>query len=107
MSDGVTNRQAPTRQSRTRRKGAPRGGRHGLSRATVPVQTENEIELTELVPPRPSTRTRRVAAERPLAVPALSREAEMAYVRADMRKLLVISGGLLALMLVIMVLIGY
>jgi hypothetical protein len=71
------------------------------------VQTENQIELTDAVPPRAATRTRRVAAERRLPAPTLSREAEMAYVRADMRKLLVISGGLLALMLAITVLIGY
>jgi hypothetical protein len=44
--------------------------------------------------------------ERLAPTPVLSREAEMAYVRADMRKLLVISAVLLALMLVILVLIG-
>jgi hypothetical protein len=38
--------------------------------------------------------------------PVLNRAAEMAYVRADMRRLLVISGVLLALMLAILVLIG-
>jgi hypothetical protein len=44
--------------------------------------------------------------ERLAPAPVLSREAEMAYVRADMRKLLVISAVLLALMLVILMLIG-
>jgi hypothetical protein len=47
-----------------------------------------------------------VAADRMVPTPVLSRGAEMAYVRADMRKLLVISGVLLALMLAILVLIG-
>jgi hypothetical protein len=37
---------------------------------------------------------------------ALPREAEYAYIRADMRRLLVIAASLLGLMLVILVLVG-
>lgn len=46
----------------------------------------------------------------PLAPPAppvgISREAEFAYIRSDMRRLFVIAGALLALMLVLLVLVN-
>jgi hypothetical protein len=106
LSDGGTKQRAPSRQPRTRRKGAPRGGRHGLSRPAAAVQTGVESDFLEVAPPRSAVRSRRAAMERLAPTPVLSREAEMAYVRADMRKLLVISAVLLALMLVILVLIG-
>ena len=65
-----------------------------------------ESNVLEVAPARATTRSRRGAVERPAPTPVLSREAEMAYVRADMRKLLVISAALLALMLAILVVIG-
>ena len=98
---------APTRQARPRRKGAPRGGRHGLSRTAAPVDSGsgNEVAAVAIAAsPRPG-RSRRAAVERP-TMPTLSREAEMAYVRADMRKLFVIAGALLAFMFVILALVG-
>ena len=72
------------------------------------MEIGDELELVEIAAPSPSVpaRSRRQAAERPPPAPVLSREAEMAYVRADMRKLFVISAGLLALMLVILALVG-
>jgi hypothetical protein len=49
-------------------------------------------------------RSRRAAAA--LAPPiGLTREAEYAYIRADLRRLLITAGGLLALMLVILVIV--
>jgi hypothetical protein len=70
------------------------------------VQTGVEPDILDAAPPRPAGRSRRTVTERLAPIPMLSREAEMAYVRADMRKLFVISAALLALMLVILVLIG-
>lgn len=54
----------------------------------------------------PSPARRSARAPRSTSTPTISREAEMAYVRADMRKLFVISGALLALMVVILFLVG-
>jgi hypothetical protein len=106
VSDGATNRPGPARQAHTRRKGGPRGGRHGLSRSVVPAEIGIETVDLEMVTPRATARSRRMPAERMAPTPVLNRAAEMAYVRADMRRLLVISGVLLALMLAILVLIG-
>lgn len=103
MSERGSGPRSPSRQPRTRRKGAPRGGRHGLSRPAPASEPIEELELVEVAAP---TRSRRVRTERPMPTPTISREAEMAYVRADMRKLFVISGALLALMLVILALVG-
>ena len=64
------------------------------------------MDVAVVANPVGSTRSRRRTAERPPLAPILSRDAEMAYVRADMRKLFVISGLLLALMFAILVLIG-
>jgi hypothetical protein len=60
----------------------------------------------QVAAPAAATPSRRVRTERPVAAPTITREAEMAYVRADMRKLFVISGGLLALMLLILAFAG-
>lgn len=108
MSDRGPGPRGPSRQPRTRRKGSQRGGRHGLSRPSPPAEAVAELEFVEAVAtsPAPTARSRRVRAERPVVAPTISREAEMAYVRADMRKLLLISGALLTLMLVILALIG-
>lgn len=106
MSERGSEPRGPSRQPRTRRKGAPRGGRHGLSRPAPIAEPIEELELVEVAAPTAPTRSRRVRTERPMPTPTISREAEMAYVRADMRKLFVISGALLALMLVILALVG-
>lgn len=106
MSDGAIKRQTPVRQSRTRRKGAPRGGRHGLSRPVVIAPSDEGGDVAELAPVNSPRRSRRPSQERPAVAPALSREAEIAYIRADMRKLLVIASGLLALMFVILAIVG-
>ena len=106
MSDPGVQSPSPSRQPGTRRKRPPRGGRHGLSRPAAPVELGQELEPVQVAAPVAAVTSRRVRAERPVAPPAITREAEMAYVRADMRKLLVISGGLLALMLLILAVAG-
>ena len=106
MSERGTGPQGPTRQVRTRRKATPRGGRHGLSRAAAPVESIEDFEIVQVAAPAASRSSRRVRPERAIPAPTISRDAEMAYVRADMRKLILISGALLALMLSILVMIG-
>lgn len=106
MSERGSGPRSPSRQPRTRRKGAPRGGRHGLSRPALAAEPIEEIELVEVAAPTTPTRSRCVRGDRPQPTPTISREAELAYVRADMRKLFVISGALLALMLLILALVG-
>jgi hypothetical protein len=51
------------------------------------------------------TRTRRTAAPASRAV-ELTREQEFAYIRSDMRRLFVIAGGLLAVMLVLLIVVS-
>ncbi|MBA3449611.1 MAG: hypothetical protein H0T18_00195 [Chloroflexia bacterium] len=54
----------------------------------------------------PSTQTPRTGARlAPQAAP-FTREAEFAYIRADMRRLLIIAGALLALMVLIQIVVG-
>lgn len=108
MSERGTGPLGPTRQARTRRKATPRGGRHGLTRVAAPVDSIEEFEIVQVAAPAASrsSPSRRTRPERAVPAPAISRDAEMAYVRADMRKLFLISGALLALMLAILVLIG-
>lgn len=77
-----------------------------MSRPTPPLESTEELELVEFPAPTAPARIRRARPERRVATPTISREAEMAYVRADMRKLFVIAGALLALMLVILALVG-
>jgi hypothetical protein len=100
VSDGATRRRPSAGQSRQRRKGAPRGGRHGLSRPPAAMvgddlAIEQRIALRTAVPAR-----RPITATGPLGI---SREAEFAYIRSDMRRLLIIAGLLFALMLVLLV----
>lgn len=106
MSDGATKRRVTTGRSGTRRKGAPRGGRLGLTRPQTVAPVEDDDILVEFAPVVAPTRGRRATAQRQPLIPALSRDVEIAYIRADMRRLLIIAGGLLALMLVILVFVG-
>ena len=101
MSDGAPRRPTTPGRTRQRRKSAPRGGRHGLTRAAVPVRDAVALGEGSVV----ETTSR---AGRPAAVPAsraveLTREQEFAYIRSDMRRLFVIAGGLLAVMLVLLI----
>lgn len=104
MSDGARRQPVTSGQTRQRRRGGPRGGRHGLARPTAPAQAENppgEAEATVLATP---ARVRRSVASPAPRVVELTREQEFAYIRADMRRLFAIAGGLLAVMLVLLVL---
>ena len=51
-------------------------------------------------------RSRRSVATAAPRVPELTREQEFAYIRSDMRRLFVIAGGLLAVMLVLLVVVS-
>ena len=59
----------------------------------------------EIVMVAPVRSRRAVAATVPRSA-GLSREAEFAYIRSDMRRLFVIAGGLLALMLILLVVVS-
>jgi hypothetical protein len=104
LSDNSRRRTATSGRTRRRSKGVPRGGRHGLIRPAVPVQVE--------LPPRQETEVgahsrvrRRVVMP---ATPAieLTREQEFAYIRSDMRRLIIIAGALLAFMLVLLIVVN-
>lgn len=102
MSDGTSNRRATAGRTRKRRKGAPRGGRHGLARPAGVILDEDDlleegIAVAAPVQPRLAT-----AAPAPRYV-ELSRDAEFAYIRSDMRRLVITAAGLLALMLILLV----
>ena len=104
MSDGARRQPVTSGQTRQRRRGGPRGGRHGLARPTAPVRAENppgEGEATFLATP---VRARRSVAAPTTRAVELTREQEFAYIRSDMRRLFAIAGGLLAVMLVLLVL---
>lgn len=104
MSDGAPRRPTTPGRTRQRRKGAPRGGRHGLSRPAVPVR--DVVALSDRIASEEPPRTRRpVATPAPRAV-ELTREQEFAYIRSDMRRLFVIAGGLLAVMLVLLIVVS-
>ena len=104
MSDTSRKRGATSGRTRPRSKGVPRGGRHGLTRPAVTVQAEPL--------PRPETevgatmRVRRRAAMSGTPAVELTREQEFAYIRSDMRRLIVTASALLALMLVLLVVIN-
>ena len=88
---------------RAKRKRAPRGGRHGLSRP-APQLVREAVEPEDRVPTvAPATRSRRTARFVPSRPVSISRDAEIAYIRADMRRLIIIAGALLVLMVVILV----
>lgn len=97
MSDGAPRRPSSSGRTRQRRKGGPRGGRHGLTRPVATVPDEQVVEDDTIVA-KPNRTRRPVPAPAPRAV-ELTREQEFAYIRSDMRRLFLIAGGLLVLML--------
>ena len=104
MSDGASRRTSTSGRTRQRGKGAPRGGRHGLSRSSVAVREEGRPrDATAVGAP---TRTRRRVATPATRAVELTREQEFAYIRSDMRRLVLIAGGLLALMLVFLIVVS-
>ncbi len=106
LSDGAANRRVTAGRTRARRKAVPRGGRHGLTRAsaiTSPDDVESFIELAPVQKPAKASVATTLRASR---APELDRDVEMAYVRSDLRKLSIIASGLLAFMLVILVFVG-
>ena len=104
MSDGAPRRRNSSTQTRHRRKGATRGGRHGLSRPPVVVAGDDFVieQPSAVAPPR----HRRSVSATPAPSMGISREAEFAYIRADMRRLIIIAAALLALMLVLLLLLN-
>jgi hypothetical protein len=105
LSDGASRRRVTAGRTRKRGKGAPRGGRHGLTRPAGVIPEEEDLFEEQIVVVAPVRSRRAVAATVPRGA-ELSREAEFAYIRSDMRRLFVIAGGLLALMLILLVVIN-
>jgi hypothetical protein len=104
LSDGAPRRTVTSGRTRQRRKGAPRGGRHGLTRPTGTVREVSPLGA-EIVVAAPTRARRSVAMPAPRAV-ELTREQEFAYIRSDLRRLFVIAGGLLAVMLILLVVVN-
>jgi hypothetical protein len=103
LSDGAARRSATTGRTRQRRKGGARGGRHGLTRPAATTRAVGPVGdgvVAEPTRARPS-----VAAVAPRVV-ELTREQEFAYIRSDMRRLFLIAGGLLALMLILLIVVS-
>ena len=105
LSDGASRRTATSGRTRQRGKGAPRGGRHGLTRPAATVREESPLGAETTVVAAPTRARRRVAMPAPRAV-ELTREQEFAYIRSDMRRLFIIAGGLLALMLILLIVVS-
>jgi hypothetical protein len=104
LSDGARRQPVTSGRTRQRRRGGQRGGRHGLARPAPPVQAGTppaEGEATFLATP---ARARRGVPTTASHAVELTREQEFAYIRSDMRRLIAIAGGLLAVMLVLLVL---
>jgi hypothetical protein len=103
LSEGASRRSATTGRTTQRRRGGARGGRHGLTRppATTPVVGP----LGDGVVAQ-STRSRRSAVTAAPRVVELTREQEFAYIRSDMRRLFLIAGGLLAVMLLLLIVVS-
>jgi hypothetical protein len=81
----------------------PRGGRQWQTRGHEPAPAIETDEDEPIIVTAPSARrSRRVASTAATAV-VLPREVEYAYIRADLRRLILIAAGLLVLMLVILV----
>ena len=107
MSDGTARRRTTSGQTSRRRKSGPRGGRHGLSRPPAPsaVAASNDFTIEQQVQSSGPIQAPRatVTAPRPVGI---TREAEFAYIRSDMRRLIVIAVLLLALMLLLLALVN-
>ena len=97
-------RRGPAARPKQRRTPGKRPSQ--VSAETLPgVESDDVIESASTPPPRVSTRSRRVpiAASRAYALP---RSVEYAYIRSDLQRLVVIAGGLLALMLIMLVVVN-
>jgi hypothetical protein len=70
----------------------------------VPVREESPLPDTSVA--SAPTRTRRRAATSAAHAVELTRDQEFAYIRSDMRRLVIIAGGLLALMLVLLLVVS-
>jgi hypothetical protein len=104
LSDGAPRRPASSGRTRQRRRSGPRGGRHGLARPIVTVQEESPIG-EGIVVATPTRARRSAVTSAPRAI-ELTREQEFAYIRSDMRRLFVIAGALLAVMLVLLIIVS-
>ncbi|MCC2627163.1 MAG: hypothetical protein K0S14_813 [Thermomicrobiales bacterium] len=100
MSDSASRRSATTGRTRQRRRGGARGGRHGLTRPAAPSSVVGPLGDGVVAE---TTRSRRSPATVAPRLVELTREQEFAYIRSDMRRLFLIAGGLLALMLILLV----
>jgi hypothetical protein len=100
LSDKSRRRSGTSGRTKQRSKSTPRGGRHGLTRSAVTVRAEppTREETAAGVP----TRARRQPAMSATPAVEMTREQEFAYIRSDMRRLIIIAAALLALMLVLL-----
>ena len=103
MSDGASRRTTTTGRTTQRRKGGARGGRHGLTRPAATSQVASPVGDRVVAAP---TRARRSVAPAAPRVVELTREQEFAFIRSDMRRLFLIAGGLLAVMLILLILVS-
>ena len=103
MSDGASRRSATTGRTTQRRKGGARGGRHGLTRPAAITREVGPIGDGVVAEP---TRARSSMATAAPRVVELTREQEFAYIRSDMRRLFLIAGGLLVLMLILLIVVN-
>jgi len=104
LSDSASRRTVTSGRTRQRGKGAPRGGRHGLTRSATTLRTDSPRPEATVVG-SPGRARRRVGIPATVAV-QLTRDQEFAYIRSDMRRLIIIAGGLLALMLVLLIVVS-
>ena len=70
------------------------------------VVVEDDFAIEQQVAAPAPARARRPTATTAARSVGISREAEFAYIRSDMRRLFVIAGALLALMLLLLVLLN-
>ena len=103
MSDGASRRSATAGRTTQRRKGGPRGGRHGLARPAATTRAVGPPDGGVVAAP---VRARRAMAMNTPRVVELPREQEFAYIRSDMRRLFLIAGGLLAIMIFLLLVVS-
>lgn len=115
MSDGATQQKRTSGQARKKTRG-PRSARHRANMAAsapvAPVASEAPAPVRDIVDtvvevtPRRASRSRRPTVAPAFRPVELTRAEEAAYIQSDMRRLFVVSGILLALMVVILVVVG-
>jgi hypothetical protein len=105
LSEKTTRRRGTSEKARQRQRG-PRNGVKRRSTVLPDAGAATAPGDVAVVSPRlAASRSRREPAMA-ASVVGLSRDQEFAYIRSDMRRLLYVAGGLLALMLVILVFVG-